>query len=98
MMVWDRQSRTCVMGAAVGVYLDFLPSGSAWPLRAVAKTFCGTHLEFEIQLILQQPDVPACRLGDPESEGPALGWTSWIKSQPGFNRDAVVTVGGQYGN
>jgi type VI secretion system protein ImpH len=99
--VWDRQSRVRLRIGPLPLerYLDFLPSGSAWPaLRAVAKTFCGTQLEFEIQLILQQPDVPACRLGDPEREGPALGWTSWMKSQPNFNRDAVVTVGGQYGN
>jgi type VI secretion system protein ImpH len=99
--VWDRQSRVRLrIGPLTRArYEDFLPSGSAWPaLRAVAKTFCGNDLEFEIQLILRQDDVPACRLGDPEADGPALGWTSWIKSQPTFNRDAVVTVGGQYGN
>jgi type VI secretion system protein ImpH len=95
--VWDRQSRVRLRIGPLAVerYLDFLPSGSAWSaLRAVAKVFCGTDLEFEIQLILRQEDVPACRLGDPEIEGPALGWTSWIKSHATFNRDAVVTVGG----
>lgn len=99
--VWDRQSRVRLRIGPLPLdrYVDFLPSGSAWPaLRAVAKSFCGINLEFEIQLILQKRDVPACYLGDPENDGPALGWTSWIKSQPSFKQDAVVTVGGQYGN
>jgi type VI secretion system protein ImpH len=99
--VWDQQSRVRLrIGPLTRErYEDFLPSGSAWPaLRAVAKTFCGNDLEIEIQLILRQDEVPACRLGDPNAGGPALGWTSWVKSQPVFNRDAVVTVGGQYGN
>lgn len=100
--VWDQQSRIRIRIGPLTLerYNDFLPTGSAWPaLQSIAKIFCGSDLEFELELLLGQNEVPVCRLGDPEpaefeGAGPALGWTSWIKSQPVFSHPGVVRIGG----
>ena len=39
-------------------------------------------------------EVPGCILGDPEDDGPALGWQTWVKSKPTFETDAAVIIGG----
>ncbi len=98
--VWDQQSRVRLRIGPLSAsrYFDFLPSGSAWTaLQAIAQSFCGNDLEFEVQLLLDKTAVPACELGDPSEGGPALGWTSWIKSQPVFQQEAIVTLAGEYG-
>ncbi len=95
--VWDVQSRIRLrIGPLTAArYAELLPSGSAWnALGSLTKAFCGTELESEVELILRREEVPECCLGDPDGDGPALGWTTWIKSQPQFPQDAAVTVGG----
>jgi predicted component of type VI protein secretion system len=42
-------------------------------------------------LILDRQDVPPCELAEVESEGPQLGWTTWMKSAP-FHRDPADLV------
>jgi type VI secretion system protein ImpH len=44
-----------------------------------------------VRLILRREEVPACELPAAESEGPRLGWTTWMKSQP-FTRDPDETT------
>jgi type VI secretion system protein ImpH len=88
--VWDRQSRLRLKIGPLSLsrYNDFLPAGSAWPeLRAMVKTFSGQDMEFEVQLILRRQDVPACRLRSPEEGAVQLGWQTWMKSGPRFDRD-----------
>jgi hypothetical protein len=37
--------------------------------------------------------VPSVQLGSDDDEGgPPLGWVTWMKSAPGFNRDPGDTV------
>jgi type VI secretion system protein ImpH len=93
--IWDQQSRIRVkMGPLKQAqYLSFLPGGSAYePLRELSRFFCGTQLEIEVQLILQKEAVPQCDLGEDGLAGPRLGWFTWMKSSPAFDRAPADTV------
>ncbi len=93
--VWDRGSRVRLKFGPLSAekYREFLPTGSAWPgLQAIVRSFCGNDLEFEIQLILKREDVPVCELGKEDEGGPLLGWFSWMKSKPFFDRDPDDTI------
>jgi type VI secretion system protein ImpH len=93
--IWDQQSRIRVkMGPLKqDQYLSFLPGGSAFePLRELSRFFCGTQLEIEVQLILKRDEVPQCDLGEDSLAGPRLGWFTWMKSGPTFDRAPADTV------
>jgi type VI secretion system protein ImpH len=93
--IWDAQSRVRLKIGPLSAarYEEFLPEGSAWPkLKAIARSFCGNDLEFEIQLILKKADVPALELCNPAEGGLRLGWHTWLKSTPHFNRDPGDTI------
>jgi len=93
--IWDQQSRIRLrLGPLTQEqYLGFLPSGDGYePLRALTRFFCGTHLEVEVQLVLQQEVVPRCELGEDSLAGPRLGWFTWMKSGEYFDRSPADTV------
>jgi len=93
--IWDQGSRVRLkLGPLSAVrYAEFLPNGAAWPaLRAIARTFCGNDLEFEVQLILRREEVPACQLRNPADNALCLGWHTWIKSHEEFDRDPGDTI------
>lgn len=94
--VWDRQSRARIrLGPlTASQYQSFLPNGSAWePLRSLTRFFSGNEIEFELQLVLKQADVPPCKLGRSEADSPPiLGWFSWVKSDAHFGRNPDDTV------
>jgi type VI secretion system protein ImpH len=92
--VWDLQSRVRIKLGPLPLqkYLEFLPSGTAYaPLRALTRFFSGDELDFEVQLILEREEVPACVLGAEGDEAPRLGWATWVKSVP-LGRDPADTV------
>jgi type VI secretion system protein ImpH len=103
--VWNQQSKVRIVLGPLTLerYVDFLPDGRSWqPLRAWAKFFSNDEWDFEVKLILEREQVPACTLGEEGASGPQLGWVSWVKSAP-FRRDPEDTVlaletlqGGQY--
>lgn len=87
--VWDHQSRARVVLGPMPMaqYLDFLPDGRAFePLRKMLRFFSGNEIEFEVQLVLDRRDVPFCEMSG-EQGVVLLGWTTWMKSGPGFGRD-----------
>jgi len=91
--IWDRQSRARIRIGPLDVarYRDFLPDGTAFePLRALVRFFTGNDIEFEVQLVLKQDQVPACELGDDTAS--QLGWLTWVKSNPTFDRSPSDTV------
>jgi len=94
--VWDQQSRIRVKLGPMTMleYRAFLPGGSEYnPLWALLRFFLNDLTDFEVQLVLKRADVPAVQLGsDDDEEGPPLGWTTWMKSAPGFDRDPGDTV------
>lgn len=92
--VWDPQSRVRIKVGPLSLdrYLDFLPSGTAYaPLGAIARFFSGDELDFEVQLILERKQVPACVLGAEGEQAPRLGWATWVKSAP-MGRDPSDAV------
>jgi type VI secretion system protein ImpH len=92
--MWDQQTRVRIKIGPLSVerYRDFLPTGSAFqPLWGLTHFYSGSDLEFEVQLILKHPEVPPCTLGSEEA-GPQLGWLSWIKSTPVFDRNPDDTI------
>jgi type VI secretion system protein ImpH len=92
--VWDQQSRVRVKigPMALSRYLDFLPEGSAYePLRALTRFFSNDEFDFEVALILEREQVPACEVGSQGEAAPQLGWLTWLKSAP-FQREASDTI------
>jgi type VI secretion system protein ImpH len=92
--IWDRHSRARIRIGPLSAarYRDFLPDGCAWqPLGALVRFYCGYDVEFETQLVLDRNEVPACVLGGEDSE-PRLGWLTWMKSKPEFDRNPGDTV------
>jgi type VI secretion system protein ImpH len=96
--VWDQQVRVRIKIGPLPVarYLDFLPSGKAYnALRAVTDFYGRGDVEFEVQLFLKQDDVPHCYMGEEGPAAPMLGWFSWMKSKPDFDRspgDAIFLL------
>jgi type VI secretion system protein ImpH len=93
--IWDQQSRVRLKIGPLSAeqYRDFLPTGSAWPkLRAMTRSFCGNDLEFEVQLILRQEEVPAFALKNPAEGSLCLGWQTWLNSGAQFQRDPGDTI------
>jgi type VI secretion system protein ImpH len=83
--VWDQGARARIkLGPlTMSQYLDFLPTGSAYPaLRALTRFFANDEIDFEAQLVLERNAVPACELGSEGEESPQLGWVSWVRSAP----------------
>jgi type VI secretion system protein ImpH len=92
--IWDRQSRARIRIGPLDAqrYRDFLPGASCFaPLQAIVRFFSGNDVEYEVQLILEQEHVPLCELGD-EPGHIQLGWFTWMKSTPSFNRDPCDTI------
>lgn len=92
--VWNQQSRVRVVLGPLSLdrYADFLPEGKSYdPLRAWLRFFSNDEWDFEVKLILEREQVPACTLGAEGISGPQLGWVSWVKSAP-FNRNPDDTV------
>jgi len=92
--VWDQGARARVKLGPLSLsqYLEFLPSGSAYPaLRGLTRFFSNDEIDFEVQLVLDRRDVPACCLGSEGGESPKLGWVSWVRSNP-LERDPEDTI------
>ena len=92
--VWDQQARVRVRIGPLSreQYDEFLPTGSAYqPLRALTRFFSDDQFDFEVQLILEQDEVPPCVLGAEGPDALPLGQCTWIRSAP-FLHDADETV------
>jgi type VI secretion system protein ImpH len=65
-------------------YQRMLPGGDAFlRLKYWVLNYCGEHFFWDIQLVLEAPEVPQTCLG----QAGRLGWTTWLKTKP-FTRDA----------
>jgi type VI secretion system protein ImpH len=79
--VWQAQQRFRIVFGPLDIddYRRMLPGGkSLQRLIAVMRNYLGDELEWELQLILRQQEIPKPRL-DGETQ---LGWTSWLSQQP----------------
>ena len=92
--VWDQGARARIKLGPLSLsqYLEFLPTGSAFqPLRALTRFFSNDEIDFEVQLVLDRAEVPACELGSEGDDSPKLGWVSWVRSSP-IARDPEDTI------
>ena len=56
-------------------------------LVQLTRLWVGQELDFDVQIVLKAPEVPACRLGKPGEQALRLGWSSWLKTKE-FHCDA----------
>lgn len=80
--VWDCTTRFRVVVGPLKLqrYCGFLPSGRAHAeLLDLVTHYAGIEFDWELQLVLQQAEVPACMLG---KQAPMLGWTTWLGHRP----------------
>lgn len=83
--VWDTQSTVRVKLGPLSRerYLDFLPrqeSKGYAVLNSILKFYCGTEIDFEVQLILDRNQTPGLELSGQADSNLLLGWTTWIKN------------------
>lgn len=84
--VWDCQSKFRIIIGPMGFddYRRLLPGGTALErVVAAVRNYLGYQLDWDVQLILRQDEVPAMQLG---RQG-QLGWTTWLLGRPP-DRDA----------
>jgi len=92
--IWDRQSKFRIrMGPLSFEKFDgFLPGARAHDqVMQLARLFAGNEYDFDLQLILSAPEVPACRLASGGAGRTRLGWSTWLKTQD-FCCDAADTI------
>ena len=83
--MWNQQSRVRIVFGPLSLerYADFLPDGQSFkPLQSWVRFFSNGEWDFELKLILDREQVPACTLGADGIPAPQLGWVSWVKSAP----------------
>ena len=89
--IWDQQSRARVRIGPLTrkQYDEFLPGGSAHePLRALTRLYTNDLIDFEIQLVLAEEEVPMFQIAD-DTPLP-LSWCTWLATKP-LGRDADDT-------
>ena len=94
--VWDTQSTVRVKLGPLSrkQYLDFLPrqgSKGYAVLDSILKFYCGTEIDFEVQLVLDRDQTPRLELSAQSDSNLLLGWTTWIKNVP-LDRDPDEAV------
>jgi type VI secretion system protein ImpH len=92
--VWEVQSkfRLRVGPLTYAQFRALMPNGGA--LRAfcqLTRSYAGPEFDFDVQPVLRAAEVPWCRLGPGEADGPYLGWNTWARSSP-FREDVADTV------
>jgi type VI secretion system protein ImpH len=98
--VWEIQSKIRIRVGPLRYdrFVHFMPNlrdvarGNAFFLMThLVRLYLGPSLDFDVQVILLAEEVPECRLSDGESDGPLLGWNTWLRSTP-FGADAEDAV------
>lgn len=88
--VWDVQGkiRLRIGPLSYAQFLEFLPDRSQQSQRKalfllshLVRLFTGQEIDFDVQLVLRHDEVPTCRLAGGATEGPRLGWNTWLTSQ-----------------
>jgi type VI secretion system protein ImpH len=79
--VWDCQTKFRIVAGPMDLadYQRLLPGGESLErLMAVVKNYVGLELDWDLHLLLKQPEIPQTQLGTLGQ----LGWTTWLVSQP----------------
>jgi type VI secretion system protein ImpH len=95
--VWDVQGsfRVCLGPLGYEQFKGFLPDGQQMiELAALARSYVGPVLSFDVQLILAGPEVPPLQLSAAPEAGARLGWNTWLPTAGprGEAHDAIFEV------
>jgi type VI secretion system protein ImpH len=93
--VWDQQSkfRVCLGPMTFKQFQAFLPNGTAYkPLGSIVRFMAGTEVDFDVQLLLKNKQVPGAVLTTRAVRRPMLGWTSYLKTVPFKASDDQVVL------
>lgn len=96
--VWDRQHkvRLHIGPLTLEQYLLFLPLGSARPvLQRWVQQLLGDELDWDAELVLENIEVPAARLGSRRGNAPRLGWVAWLGQRARARNAADVRIDGR---
>jgi type VI secretion system protein ImpH len=101
--VWDVQSkfRIRVGPVAYAQFIRLLPDPGRiaernlfFLLSHLARLYVGPELDFDVQVVLLEAEVPECQLSGDGTVGPLLGWNTWVRSLPlGCDADDAVFEG-----
>jgi type VI secretion system protein ImpH len=83
--VWDVQGSFRIRLGALDYaqFQSFMPGGARMvELVALTRTYVGPALSFDVQLILTGAEVPPFVLSAEATEGPQLGWNTWLPAGP----------------
>ncbi len=83
--VWDVQSKFRVRLGPMdyGRFVRFLPEGDGLKkLWQLVRLYAGPELDFEVQVVIAGPAIPACELGRDGDERSCLGWNTWLRTSP----------------
>lgn len=98
--VLDVQGRICIRVGPLTYeqFAPFLPSRTAAPdgklsyrLGYLQRLYVGQEFEVDLQLVVRADECPPCQLPESASDGPQLGWSTWLFSQSAeTDRDDAV--------
>ncbi|WP_118136839.1 type VI secretion system baseplate subunit TssG [Oceanicella sp. SM1341] len=86
--VWSREAKFRIRIGPVSLpeYLRLLPGGESFKrLAAIIRNYVGDTLDWEVNLVLRQQEVPPCVLG----RDTRLGHTSWLGARPARDADEL---------
>lgn len=92
--VWDTQSKFRVRLGPVDYawFSRLMPTGDALGrLGDLVRLYVGSEFDFDVQPVLQAPEVPWCQLSSDPAQGPRLGWNTWVRCEE-FERDVEDAV------
>ncbi len=93
--IYDRSGKFRVRVGPLGFdqYTDFLPPGRARAqLDELVRFYCEDALQFDVEAILREDEVPELPLGERGMLG-RLSWTTWLKSKPSGDKSVVFPPG-----
>ncbi len=79
--IWDVQGSFRIQLGPLDYaqFQTFMPGAAQMAqLAALARTYVGPALDFDVQLTLKGSDVPACALSSNPAAGARLGWNTWL--------------------
>jgi type VI secretion system protein ImpH len=82
--VWEIQSkfRLRVGPLTYRQFRALMPNGDGLrSLCQLTRTYAGPEFDFDVQAVLAPAEVPWCRLGSEDDEGPYLGWNTWVRCE-----------------
>ena len=94
--VWQREFlfRVRLGPLSLSEYSNFLPMAKGFTqVVSMCRFAAGREYDCRVQLVLKRDEVPPLCLGNEGEDGPRLGWTTWLSSEPHEHDpdDAVFT-------